>query len=48
MGQSPGKAAVVAYTHLNDLRRHYTDAVRREWTPLIAAILERLESLQAP
>jgi hypothetical protein len=48
MGQSPGKAAVVAYTHLNELRRHYSDAVRREWAPLVTAVLARLRALQAP
>ncbi len=42
MGQNPGKAAVVAYTHLNQLCEHYTKAVRSEWTPLVEAILRRL------
>lgn len=41
MGQAPGRAAIVAYTHLNELWRHYADAVRREWTPLVNAILCR-------
>jgi hypothetical protein len=45
MGQAPGKAAVVAYTHLNELRRHYTEAVHREWQPLVEAILHRLSDL---
>jgi hypothetical protein len=42
MGHTPGKAAVVAYTHLNELSRHYTDAVRSEWQPLVDAVLSRL------
>lgn len=42
MGQNPGKAAVLAYTHLNQLQEHYTAAVRREWTPLVEAIKRRL------
>jgi hypothetical protein len=47
MGQSPGKAAIVAYTHLNELRRHYTEAVRREWQPLIAAIQTRVQEIRS-
>jgi hypothetical protein len=43
MGQSPGRAAVVAYTHLNELKRHYTDAVQREWAPLIEAVNCKVE-----
>jgi hypothetical protein len=46
MGQAPGRTAVVAYTHLNQLREQYTDAVRREWTPLVEAINHRLGRLQ--
>jgi integrase len=42
MGQSPGKAAIVAYTHLNELRRHYAEAVHREWLPLIEKINHRI------
>jgi hypothetical protein len=45
MGQAPGKAAVVAYTHLSDLARHYREAVLREWQPLVGAILRRLSEL---
>jgi hypothetical protein len=42
MGQSPGKAAVVAYTHLNQLRQQYAGAVRREWGTLVEAICQQL------
>jgi hypothetical protein len=45
MGQSPGKAAIGAYTHLNELRRHYAEAVRREWQPLLDKVSERLHTL---
>jgi hypothetical protein len=42
MGQNPGQAAVVAYTHLNQIHEHYAAAVRSEWTPLVEAIRQRL------
>lgn len=45
MGHSPGKAAVVAYTHLDQLRRHYSTAIKQEWAPLLAAINERVAAL---
>jgi hypothetical protein len=44
MGHAPGRAALTAYTHLNELRRHYATAIRREWTPLIEAVLGRLDA----
>jgi hypothetical protein len=47
MGHAPGKAAVVAYSHLNELRRHYVEAVRREWTPLLDSINLRLREVGA-
>jgi hypothetical protein len=46
LGQSVGRESIMAYTHLNQLRRQYTEAVRREWTPLIEAILMRVRELQ--
>jgi hypothetical protein len=42
MGQSPGKAAVVAYTHLNQLREQYAEVVRGAWAPLADAVARRL------
>lgn len=42
LGQAPGRAAITAYTHLNDLPRHYAEAVRREWAPLVAAVNSRV------
>lgn len=41
MGHAPGKAALVAYTHLDQLRRHYAAALEREWAPLLNAIDRR-------
>jgi hypothetical protein len=45
MGQAPGRAAIVAYTHLSDLKRHYTAAVQKEWAPLRAALRNRVVAL---
>ena len=41
MGHAPGKAALVAYTHLDQLRRHYSAALEQEWAPLLDAINHR-------
>jgi hypothetical protein len=48
MGHSPGRASVVAYTHLHELRRHYSDAVRKEWSPIVTAINRRVVELAGP
>lgn len=45
MGQSPGKAAIVTYTHLNELQTHYEDAVRRRFQPLVETVTRRVEEL---
>jgi hypothetical protein len=42
LGQSVGRTALMAYTHLNELRLQYGASVRRAWTPLVEAILQRL------
>jgi hypothetical protein len=47
LGQAPGRAAITAYTHLNDLPRHYAEAVRREWAPLVAAVNSRVAEVAA-
>lgn len=47
MGHAPGKAAVMAYTHLNRLREHYRQAVGGEWAPLVDAIRERLGEIKS-
>jgi hypothetical protein len=41
LGHAPGTAAILAYTHLNQLRQHYASALRQEWLPLMNAINER-------
>jgi hypothetical protein len=48
MGHAPERAAISAYTHLHDLPRHYTEAVRREWRPLLDAVLARSEAILRP
>lgn len=48
MGQAPGRAAIVAYTHLHELKRHYAEAVHREWLPLVGAINRRLTEWVGP
>jgi hypothetical protein len=45
MGHAPGKAAAVAYTHLNRLREQYGEAVRQEWAPLVEAVNRRVREL---
>jgi hypothetical protein len=48
MGQAPGRAAIVAYTHLHQLQRHYKQAMHQEWSALVAAIQRRVVELAAP
>jgi integrase len=45
MGHAPGKAAAVAYTHLNQLREQFAAVVRREWLPLVEAVNRRVRKL---
>jgi hypothetical protein len=45
MGQAPGRAAIIAYTHLHEIKRHYRDAVQKEWSALLAAINRRVREL---
>jgi hypothetical protein len=47
MGHAPGKAALVAYTHLNELGRHYAEAIDREWAQLVEAVNRRVRELEA-
>lgn len=46
MGHAPGKAALVAYTHLDQFRRHYSAALEEEWAPLPEAISRRAAELR--
>jgi integrase len=48
MGHSQGKASIMTYSHLNDLRRHYESAVQRELQPVVDAIVGRFEALEKP
>jgi integrase len=45
MGHSPGKAAIVTYTHLNELKKRYEEAVQRELQPLVNAVISRAGEL---
>lgn len=44
MGQSPGRAPIVGYTHLNRLEEQYMKLLETEFAPIVAAINERLSS----
>ena len=41
MGQSPGRAAIVTYTHLNEIRQRFDEAVRKTLHPVIDVIIRR-------
>ena len=41
LGQAPGKSPIVSYTHINELRRHYEEAIFRTLEPLVNAIVRR-------
>lgn len=45
MGQSPGKSAVVNYTHLNQLRERYVEALQHQFQPLVEAFQLRIRQL---
>ncbi len=45
MGQSPGRAAIVGYTHLNQLRERYLETVERQLQPLVNGLEKRVEQL---
>lgn len=45
LGHSPGKAAVVNYTHLNRLRERYEEAVSRQFQPLVEAVVHQSQEL---
>lgn len=45
MGQAPGKDAIVTYTHLNELRERYEEAVQRTMQPILDATSQRLDEL---
>lgn len=41
LGQSPGRGAIVSYTHINELRRHYEEAAAEELADLRDAAARR-------
>jgi integrase len=45
LGQSPGRAAIVTYTHLNEIRHHFEEAINKRLRPLVAAIERRSHDL---
>lgn len=45
MGQSVGRAPVVTYTHLNEVRERYEEAVERSLQPLVLTIQRRYEEI---
>ena len=45
MGHSPGKTAVASYTHLDQLRTRYLEALRHQMQPLVDAISSRSAEL---
>jgi len=45
LGQSPGRAAIVTYTHLNEIRKRFDEAVVATLRPLVEAIDRRTHDL---
>jgi integrase len=48
LGQSPGRAAIVTYTHLNEVRQKFTAAVQQTLGPIVDAIDRRAQDLGLP
>ncbi|MBI3860968.1 MAG: hypothetical protein HY290_03650 [Planctomycetia bacterium] len=48
MGHSPSRAAISAYSHLNDLQAHYRRAVDHVFQPLVEAVSRRTDELGFP
>jgi integrase len=48
MGQAPGREAIVAYTHLDELKQRYEEAVQRVLQPLVEAVERRAQELLPP
>lgn len=40
-GHAPGRSAMVSYSHLNQLRERYDEAVQRQLQPLVAVLAQR-------
>jgi integrase len=48
MGQSPGRAAIITYTHLNQIRQRFEEAVERQFQPIVDAAVRRAAELGRP
>jgi integrase len=48
MGHATTAAVIGTYTHLNKVKEHYLEAVRREWQPLVDLLQQRLEQPSTP
>lgn len=48
MGHAPGSAAIVTYTHLDEVREHFERAAATKLRPLFDAIERRLSELNLP
>jgi integrase len=46
LGQSPGRAAIVTYTHLNAITQHFEEAVMRQFQPVVEAVMQRSAELR--
>lgn len=44
LGQSPGRSALVNYTHLNDLKGQYERAMQTAYKPLVDVLSDRVEN----
>jgi hypothetical protein len=47
MGQSQGKAAIVRYTHLNQLQEQFHSGLQRQMGPALDALRDRLDELES-
>ncbi len=47
LGQSPGKATIVTYTHLNKAQQHYQRVLDNELKPIVEAVVKRSNDLAA-
>lgn len=47
MGHSPGKAAIVSYTHLNELKERYQESLERGFEPIVKAVRQRQAELES-
>lgn len=45
LGHSPGRAPIVAYTHLNEVRQRYQEAVEAQLQPIVRAVVTRCQEL---